>query len=209
MKHKQFDFRTAYIDLLLNILTGIIFLFVLTTLMIQPKKNDDGIKRNAEFLIIAEWDDAADCDVDLWVQDPLNNIAWFQAKDVGLMHLERDSLGFHNNVIKDSTGKVLYKVSENKETTVLRGIIPGEYTVNVHLYSCKNLSEKFTIGQEANIPVKVTLIKLNPTFKTITSNTKVLKRVWNEETMFNFLLSSSGNVDAVSSNFKNLVRSVK
>lgn len=207
MRHKQFDFRTAYIDLLLNVLTGIVFLFVLTTLLIQPKKpTEDGPKRNAEFLIVAEWDDNLDCDVDLWVQDPLNNVAWFQAKDVGLMHLERDSLGFHNNVIKDDAGNVLYRASENKETTVLRGVVPGEYTVNVHLYACKTLSEKMFIGQSIPTTVKVSLIKLNPTFKNMHMTDVTLPKIWDEDTAFNFVIDNKGNIIEINRNYKNLVK---
>lgn len=204
MRHKKFDFRTAYIDLLLNVLTGIIFLFVLTTMMIQPKKTEDGPKRNAEFLILAEWNDSSNCDADLWVQDPLNNISWFQAKDVGLMHLERDSLGYFNNTVVVD-GKVKYQVIENKETTVIRGIIPGEYTVNVHLYGCRNNQQMFFLRQEVNLPVKVTLIKLNPSFKSIYTKSVVMKKIWDEETFFNFELDERGNVLQVTENYKKLM----
>jgi len=209
MRHKKFDFRTAYIDLLLNVLTGIIFLFVLTTFMIQPKKADEGPKRHAEFLITAEWNENVDCDVDLWVQDPLDNIVWFQAKDVGLMHLERDSLGFHNNVIKDESGSVLYRIAENRETVVLRGVVPGEYTVNVHLYGCKVSFEKMGIGQQVNVDVKVTLMKLNPNLTNSNMVSIHLARIWDEATAFNFVLSEKGEVMSISSNFKNLVRTAK
>lgn len=205
MRHKKFDFRTAYIDLLLNVLTGIIFLFVLTTMMIQPKKTEDGPKRNAEFLIVAEWNDESNCDVDLWVQDPLNNIAWFQAKDVGLMHLERDSLGYFNNRILNKDGTVKYQVIENKETTVIRGIVPGEYTVNAHLYGCRNDKSMFFLRQEMNLPVKITLIKLNPSFRSVFTKSVVIKKIWDEETFFNFELDETGNVKQITENYKKLM----
>jgi hypothetical protein len=210
MKHKKFDFRTAYIDLLLNVLTGIIFLFVLTTLMIQPKKTEEGPKRNAQYLITAEWDEHVDCDVDLWVQDPLGNIAWFSAKDVGLMHLERDSLGHYNNQILAPDGTVKYEVSENKETTVIRGVIPGEYTVNVHLYSCTTIDKhKYNVGQVANTLVKVSLLKINPHLKLITLKEVVLKKVWDEETAFNFTLDKEGNTVNIKYDYVNLIKVMK
>jgi len=47
MSHRKFDFRTAYIDLLINLLTGTVVLFILTTLLIAPiSKNTEGIKKN-------------------------------------------------------------------------------------------------------------------------------------------------------------------
>lgn len=197
MKHKQFDFRTAYIDLLLNVLTGIIFLFLLTTLMIQSKKQDEGIKRDAQYVIVAEWAHDVDCDVDLWVQDPSGEAVWFNRKDFGVMHLERDDLGFRNDFMIDSSGRVVAQVDKNSETWVLRGIVPGEFLVTLHLYSCRLGTDSFRampIDSPVDLPVKVELVKLNPNYEILISQTVDLKRVWQELTAFNFVLDSDGRL---------------
>lgn len=197
MNHKKFDFRTAYIDLLLNVLTGIIFLFLLTTMMIQSKKQDEGIKKDAEFVIVAEWPVDMDCDVDLWVQDPNGEAVWFNRKDLDVMHLERDDMGLRNDVVKDRAGNVIGQVNKNAETWVLRGIMEGEFYVSVHLYSCRFSMVGFIpmpIGYRVDVPVKVELIKLNPSYRVLATEEIRLTKVWEEQTAFNFTLDSSGNM---------------
>jgi hypothetical protein len=209
MRHKQFDFRTAYIDLLLNVLTGIIFLFLLTTMMIQTKKQDEGIKKDAQYVIMAEWSPDMDCDVDLWVQDPNGEAVSFNRKDFGVMHLERDDMGLRNDVIRDPAGRVVSQVNTNGETWVLRGIIPGEFLVTLHLYSCRYSADVFKampIGAPTNLPVKVELIKLNPDYQVLLSETIVLSRVWQELTAFNFTLSADGTLIASDTVQHRLVR---
>lgn len=209
MKHKQFDFRTAYIDLLLNVLTGIIFLFLLTTLMIQSKTQDEGIKKDAQFTIVAEWSPDLDCDVDLWVQDPAGNAVWFNRKDMGIMHLERDDMGTKNDVLKDKAGNVVGEVKNNSETWVLRGKMAGEFYVTVHLYSCRYDKLNFLpmpVGAPVNVPVKIELVKLNPSYKILLTEEVVLRKVWEEQTAFNFTLDADGNLEASDRTQHRLVR---
>lgn len=209
MRHKQFDFRTAYIDLLLNVLTGIIFLFLLTTMMIQSKKQDEGIKRDAQYVIVAEWPDGMDCDVDLWVQDPNGNAVWFNRKDYDMMHLERDDLGFRNDFVKDKAGNIIAEVKKNSETWVLRGLMPGEFYVSVHLYSCRfdNLSfMPMPLGFPVEVPVKVELVKLNPNYKVLVTESVTLRKIWEETTPFNFTLDANGDFVSTDKTQHRLVR---
>lgn len=207
-RHKAFDFRTAYIDLLLNVLTGMIFLFVLTTLLIQPpKKSDEGVKRDAEFIVDAEWNPDVDCDADLWVRDPSGQLVYFERKDSGYAHLERDNLGFKSNQVTDVTGKVLYTLKQNKETWVLRGKVEGEFVVNMHLYACKVDGMPQNIGVPMNLSIKLELTKVNPTVTTIHIKTIILEKVWGEKTAFTFTLDRDGNVVSIDDNAEvNLVK---
>lgn len=209
MRHKQFDFRTAYIDLLLNVLTGIIFLFLLTTMMIQSKKQDEGIKKDAQYVIVAEWPENVDCDVDLWVQDPNGNAVWFNRKDFDIMHLERDDLGFRNDVVKDQAGNIVAEVNKNSETWVLRGIMPGEFYVSVHLYSCRFNKLNFIpmpLGSRVDLPVKVELVKLNPNYSVLATEKVTLNKIWDETTPFNFTLDANGALVSIDKTQHRLVR---
>lgn len=209
MRHKQFDFRTAYIDLLLNVLTGIIFLFLLTTMMIQSKKQDEGIKKDAQYVIVAEWPDDMDCDVDLWVQDPNGNAVWFNRKDFDIMHLERDDLGFRNDVVKDRAGNIVAEVNKNSETWVLRGVMPGEFYVSVHLYSCRFSKLNFIpmpLGSRVELPVKVELVKLNPNYSVLATEKVTLSKIWDETTPFNFTLDANGSLVSIDKTQHRLVR---
>lgn len=211
MKHKKFDFRTAYIDLLLNVLTGIIFLFILTTLLITKptKTEEEGIKKNAQYIVDVTWDEKTDCDVDVWVKDPLNRVVSFQEKSNGLMYIERDDLGKRNDYYYDNEGNLLSAVDNNKEVWTLRGKLAGEYTVNVHLYSCLMNTIQRPLGSNVNIDVVIELIRVNPNIITIKTVKLTLEKVWDEKTAFNFTLDDSGNVTSITYDTRDLVREVK
>lgn len=226
MKHKTYDFRTAYIDLLLNVLTGIIFLFILTTLLIHPEKNNEaGIKKMAQYVINLNWPDSLDCDVDIYVQDPLNRTVNFQSRDNGIMHIERDDLGWRNDAptgssIINGIGPAITaltgipipekpKDTVNQETWVLRGLMKGKFTVNAHLFSCRIEGKQFDLGQTVSVPVEVEMIKLNPSYQTIKKEKITLNKVWEEQPIFNFDLDESGNAVNFTKDYIKLVKEKK
>lgn len=210
MKHKKFDFRTAYIDLLLNVLTGIIFLFAITTLLIQAptKSQDEGLKRNAEYIISATWDPDIDCDIDMWVEDPLGNVVSFRTLSAGVMSIERDDMGFKGDYLYDMNGNILTKASENKEIWTLRGKLTGKFTLNLHLYSCRVDNVPLQLGEEFEVPVKIELVKLNPTYSVIRKELFIMSKIWQEATVFNFDVPEAG-MPIFTKEFKKLVKDKK
>lgn len=211
MKNKRYDFRTAYIDLLINVLTGMVFLFMITTLLIQTQQQkEEGVKKDAQYVINMAWPKELNCDVDIWVRDPNKKTVSFQAKDVGLMHIERDDQGWKNDSIIDrlfGTAKGEEPNLPNEETWVLRGKQPGEFQVNVHLYSCK-LGDRFLqLGEAIQVPVTLTLIKLNPKIENLLTETVTLEKVWQEKTAFNFRLNQDNSFDPrINHDFHDLVK---
>lgn len=169
----------------------------MTTMLISSKKQDEGIKKDAEYVINAVWPSDMDCDVDLWVQDPNGNAVWFNRKDLDIMHLERDDMGLRNDIVKDRAGNVIGSVNKNGETWVLRGIMSGEFYVSVHLYSCRFQKVSFVpmpIGYPVEVPVTVELIKLNPSYRLLVTEKVTFQRVWEEITPFNFTLGPDGEL---------------
>ena len=79
------------------------------------------------------------------------------------------------------------------------GIIPGEYVVNVHMYSERDKSEK--------TPVTVKLEKINPLLKTITIKETELGKAGDEKTCFRFTLDNVGDVTSVNDLEKELAKS--
>lgn len=196
MKNKKFDFRTAYIDLLINLLTGTVVLFVLTTLLIAPiTKNSEGIKKNADYVITLEWPLDIDCDVDLWVRDPQNNIVSYKFTEAGLMYFERDDMGKRRSVY-ELDGKEIIIDPDNKEFVTLRGVFPGEYVVNVHSYSCLGTNQKNALepGMIREIPLVIEIIKINPTFVVIKHVEMELDSVWQEKTVIRFVMDNRKNI---------------
>jgi hypothetical protein len=201
--HKKFDFRTAYIDLLINLLTGTVVLFILTTLLIAPiTKNNEGIKKNADYIITLEWPEAVDCDVDLWVRDPLNNIVSYKIPESGLMYFERDDMGKRRSVY-DINGEEVVIDPDNKEYITLRGTFPGEYVVNLHLYSC--LSSQSNLGLPVDEPIEVPLvvevIKINPSLVVEKTIHMKMDFVWQEKTAIRFVMDDQKNIIRTMSDF--------
>ena len=166
MKNRKFDFRTAYIDLLINLLTGIVVLFILTTLLIAPiTKNTEGIKKNADYVLTLEWPNDIDCDVDFWIRDPLNNVVSYRYPEAGIMYFERDDMGKRRSVYQ-LDGKEIVIDPDNKEFVTLRGTFPGEYVVNIHLYSCINTATRLALPADykIDVPVIIEIVRINPSF---------------------------------------------
>lgn len=193
---RKFDFRTAYIDLLIALLMGIVVIFMLTTLLIAPiTKQNEGIKKNADYVITAEWPENVDCDIDMWVRDPLNNIVSYKIPESGLMYYERDDMGKRRSIF-DVSGRETVIDPDNKEYVTLRGTFPGEYVVNLHVYSCKALNEEkgLPLGAPTNIPVTVELMRINPSLVSVKKVIVTMTEVWQEQTAFRFVMGDNKNV---------------
>lgn len=203
MKHKKFDFRTAYIDLLLNVLTGIVFLFVLTTLLISTKKiEQEGILKKAEYIATIEWPLNLDCDVDMWLLDPDGKKVSFNNKNGGLVHLERDDVGFRSDILD------LFRLDEidrdiiNEESMIIRGVKAGEYIINVHLYACRvkiegsHIPYQLAIRDAINVPVKFKLVRVNP-YRIEHVADVVLTETWQEKNVLKFRMNENKSIEDI------------
>ena len=192
-RHRSYGSQIAFIDLLFNTLVGFIFLFVMAFVLINPIAKKSNVEINAEFIITMEWPNKAEDDVDLWVRDPLGNTAGFKSKDVGLMSLDRDDLGKANDKVTTSDGKTII-VRNNEEHLTIRGIIPGEYIVNVHLYQ-KKLEKQVNVMNGSKyyekIPVTVTVEKLNP-YGIVAIKKIILLHKGQELTVLRFTVTEDG-----------------
>lgn len=180
--------------MLLSGTMNLFVLFMMALLMINPvQKKKDGIETKAEFVITLRWPDNLDCDLDLWVRGPSGDIVWWQNKDVGDMHLERDDTGDKNDT-KIINGKT-YANPDNSEHWVLRTLIPGEYVANVHLY--RSSAECDGVMAKGGLNVDVNLQKLNPSFVDVKTTTLNFTHRLQELHAFRFRLSASGEVDRI------------
>lgn len=211
MRHKKFDFRTAYIDLLLNILTGIVFLFVLTTLMISTKKiEQEGLLKKAEYIATIEWPLNLDCDVDMWLLDPDGKKISFNNKDGGLVHLERDDVGFRSDVLDLFRLDEIEKDIINEESMVIRGVKAGEYIINVHLYACRVKIEgsfipfQLAIRDPINVPVQFKLVRVNPYRIEHVANV-TLTETWQEKNVVKFKMNENKSIEDISTSEIKLV----
>ena len=70
MNNEKYKSTIGFTDLLFNILVGFAFLFIIAFLLIKPESKKEDFNRRAEFVVVMEWDNDANGDIDLYVQDP-------------------------------------------------------------------------------------------------------------------------------------------
>ncbi len=184
--------------MLFKALQVVSFLFFLALLAVSPDAKDGKIDSKAEFLITMDWPDDHPDDLDLMVQDPIGNIAWYRHKEAGFLTLDRDDRGGLNDTIVVNGKKIHSGIRE--EIVTVRGIVPGEYVVNVSHFLAKT-------GEP--VPVKVKVQKLNPVSQVIFDDTVTVDHTGDEKTAVRFALDDEGKVIDVSRRAKSLTGTLK
>jgi hypothetical protein len=169
---------TVFRDVVMLALAG----FVVIVIMMLPHLNPPGAKTADDMsppgnvIVEVRWPDEIDADVDLWVQAPRDVPVGYSNKGGAVFNLLRDDLG--NRL--DVTGL-------NYETSYSRGITPGEYTVNLHLYR----------NPSAVYPVPVTVVTsvkrdVKETARQLLASDVLLVSEGEELTVYRFQLSEDG-----------------
>ena len=184
--------------MLFKALQVIAFLFFIALLMVSPDSNGGKIGSKAEFIITMDWPDNHPDDLDLFVQDPAGNIAWYRRREAGFLTLDRDDRGGANDFIVVNGKKISSPVRE--EIVTIRGIVAGEYTVNVSHFQA-------TTGQPVSVNVKVQ--KLNPTAQVIFDNKLTVDHTGDEKTAVRFALDAEGKVTDVHQRSKSLLETFR
>jgi len=184
MPRRGYGDDKSFLDLLLNCLVGFVFLFTIAFIQIEPDANDAQIKTKAEYVITLTWPMGDPSDVDMWLQDPAGNLISFKGTEAGLTHLDRDDLGGAGDYFVLPDGRII-KYEYNQEIMTIRGFIPGEWIITVHMYN-KKIKESTT--------ATVRIDKLNPNVVTIFNEKFVLERHWQETTVMRFTMKMDGTI---------------
>jgi hypothetical protein len=195
-REKPFD---PFSVMLFKALQVVAFLFFLALLAMNPQAQSGKVESKAEFVITMNWPDNHPDDIDLYVEDPLDNIAWYHQREAGFMVLDRDDRGAMNDSVIVNGKKVVSPIRQ--EIVSIRGIVPGEYTVNIHYY-VKYYPQTPTVP----VPVKVKVEKLNPTVDLIYADTTMLEFVGQEKTAVRFKVAEDGHVTDVTHGEKSLIQ---
>lgn len=170
--------------LLFNSLKAITFMFFISFAMINKPADEGKIDPKAEMMITVTWPDDNPDDVDTYVQDPANNIVWYNQREGGLMNLERDDRGMFKDVVLLDGKEISNPL--NQEIVAIRGLQDGQYIVNIVHYIANG---------SAPLPVQVKVEKLNPTVKVIYYQTLELKGTGDEQTAVRFTLKGQDVMD--------------
>jgi len=192
---KPFD---PFSVMLFKALQVVAFLFFLALLVMNPEAKTGKIDSKAEVIVTMNWPDNHPDDIDLYVGDPLGNIAWWKERESGFMTLERDDRGGLNNSL-NVNGKLIYS-PVREEVTSIRGIVAGEYTVNVQYYLAT---------QHDPVPVSVKVEKINPVVEIIDYTTLTLTKQGQEKTAVRFTMAPDGSIGDINHREKSLVELVR
>ena len=183
--------------MLFKALQVLAFLFFIALLAIARDAKEGKVDPKAEFLVTANWPDNHPDDIDLFVQDPLGNMVWYRRHEAGFMVLDRDNRGGANDFIMVGGRKMRSPIRQ--ETVTIRGIVAGEYTVNVY---------HFTALTGKPVPVSVKVEKLNPSLQVVHYDTIELEHGGTEKTAVRFVVDESGAVVEVKRDEKSLLRTL-
>ena len=169
---------TVFRDVLMLALIG----FVAMVVMLLPhisKTQDETDEHTPPGNVVVEmhWPDELPVDVDLWVQAPNDVPVGFWNQGSQFFNLLRDDLGMEG----DASGR-------NYEVSYSRGILAGDYTVNVHMYG------KIPAGVIVPVRVVVSVKAKYDSLRQILQTSVELQRRNQEETAFRFRLSGDGEL---------------
>jgi hypothetical protein len=176
---------TSFLDLLFNFACLALAFFIIAALQIRPDEKEADIKTKAEFIITVTWDDKHDNDVDTWIQDPNGEKLFYKAKEVGIMHLDRDDRGWSGDTYEE--GGVKHIIYRNQEIATIRGFIEGEWTINIHMYRFPGPSST----------VKVLMQKLNPQASIVFEKEFKMNHYWEEITVARIEMTQKGEILSV------------
>ncbi len=194
-KDENFD---PFSVMLFKALQVVAFLFFIALLSISPDAKEGKVDTKAEFIITMDWPDNHPDDLDLFVQDPAGNIAWYRHREAGFMVLDRDDRGGENDFIVVNGKKIPSPIRE--EIVTIRGIVAGEYTVNVNHFAA-------TTGKP--VPVNVKVQKLNPTAQVIFDDKVFVDHTGDEKTAVRFTVDAKGKVTDVNRRQKSLMETFR
>ncbi len=183
-----------FTDLLFNALLGFTYLFLLAIMFMNPVAKKGIIDPKAEYIITVAWPDNNPDDIDTWVEDPKGNVVWFRNREAGLIHLDRDDRGTANDTIEVNGTKIQNPL--NQEVVTIRGVVPGEYVVNLHYYAT-----------ETSSPVRATvkIAKVNPALEIVYYGEAILNEKGDEKTAVRFSIDEDGSVGSISHIEKSIV----
>jgi hypothetical protein len=180
--------------MLFKALQVVAFLFFLAVLAMAPKASEGKVDSKAEFIVTMDWPDNSPDDVDLMVQDPAEEIAWYRHKEAGFLTLDRDDRGGVHDTILISGRRASTPIRE--EVLTIRGIVAGEYVVNVSQY---------VAASHKPVPVNVRVQKLNPVARVIWEGQVKVDHRGDEKTAVRFSLDAKGDVTDINHRDKSLL----
>ena len=190
---RKYHSNLAFNDLLFNIMLGFVVLFFIAFLLINPPTKADEVPLKAEWMIIVQWPGEKADDVDIWIKSPNGDLVGYRNKETALLHLDRDDLGIVSDTIIVAGKATINAI--NREVVTIRGIVPGDYYISLHMYSKS--------GDEP-VPVTVSVIDVNP-YNEVYNITVMMDTRGQQSVLPGFVIDSEGNLESTFETTKSVV----
>ena len=169
---------TVFRDVILLALSGFVAVVLILLPHLHPPLEAKEAPPPGNVVVEINWPSKIDADVDLWVEAPGDQPVGYSNKGGKVFNLLRDDLG----QFRDLT-------DVNYEVAYSRGVVEGEYTINIHLYRNKS----------AILPVPVTVVASvkrtnSANLKRLTSAKVELAYTGEEVTVVRFSLNKTGEI---------------
>ena len=172
---------TVFRDVITLALCGFVAVVILLLPHLNPKQEAQAAVASTvpgNVMVEARWADELDTDIDLWVQ---------AQGDVPVGYSNKSGVIF--NLLRDDLGRNADPTQLNYEVSYSRGVPPGEYAINLHMYRNKSRIA----------PVKVTVVtsvkKPNAeSAKQILTSSIDLMAENQETTVYRFKLTEAGEL---------------
>ena len=125
---------TLYRDMLMLMLLAFVAMVVLMLPVLNPPANEANIDPPGNLIVTITWP-PGDADVDLWVDGPGELAPVGYSNTSGLLW----------NLLRDDRGSFLDTTGINYENAYTRGIISGDYVINVHCFRCAILPQRVEV----------------------------------------------------------------
>ena len=169
---------TVFRDVILLALSGFVAVVLLLLPHLHPPLEAKEATPPGNVVIEINWPAEIDADVDLWVEAPGDRPVGYSNKGGRIFNLLRDDLGQFRDI-----------TNVNYEVAYSRGVVAGEYTINLHLYRNKS----------SVVPVPVTVVASvkrsnGANLKRLTSSRVELAYTGEEITVIRFALTKTGAI---------------
>jgi hypothetical protein len=172
---------TVFRDVITLALCGFVAVVILLLPHLNPKQEAQAAVASTvpgNVMVEARWADELDSDIDLWVQAP---------GDVPVGYSNKSGVIF--NLLRDDLGRNADPTQLNYEVSYSRGVPPGEYAINLHMYRNKSKVS----------PVKVTVVTSvkkpnSESAKQILTSSVDLMVENQETTVYRFKLTDAGEL---------------
>ena len=177
-------------DFSLLMVLGFVAMVIWLLPHINPPAENSEAEPPGNLIVAITWPEG-DTDIDLWVTGPgeLNPVGYSNKGGV-LFNLLRDDLGN----MPDATPL-------NYENSYTRGIVAGEYVVNVHCYRCRVLPQK------VHVEVSINDLSTSKSIKKVATTSLNLTANGQEKTALRFKIDSKGNL--VPNSLNNIFRPLR